>query len=180
MAPLLAESNPLLTASPGLMIWTLITFAIAMTIMYKLAFKRIQDAIDARRKAIAESVEQAERTKSEAAQLLDEYKQQLASARAESEAIVDRARKAGDEMTTRIKAEGEEQRREQIAQTQSQVQAEVERAMSDLRRSVADMTMTAAEKVLRGALDSSAHQKLVEQAVEELDFSRLQKVGASS
>lgn len=180
MAPLLAAESPLLTPSPGLMIWTLITFALAMVIMYKFAFKRIQDAIDARRQAIVESVEQAERTRTEAAAMLDEYKAQLASARGESEAIVERARKAGDELTARVKAEGEEQRREQVKQTQQTVQAEIDRAMSQLRTSVAEMTMLAAEKVLRGAIDPAGHQRLVEQAVDELDFSTLQKVGAGS
>lgn len=178
--PLLAETNPLLAPSPGLMIWTLITFFIAMAIMYKLAFRKIQDAIDHRRQVITDSVEQAERTRQEAAELLEQYKLQLAEARVESEKIVERARKAGDELTNRVKTEAEAQRREAIATTQQQIQTEVEKAMSELRSSVADMTVLAAERVLRGSIDSTQHQKLIEQAVEELDFDRLQKVGAGS
>lgn len=175
-----ASDNPLLAPSPGLMIWTLITFFIAMTIMYKLAFRKIQDAIDHRRQVIVESVEQAERTKDEAAKLLDEYRQQLATARSEAEGIVDRARKAGDELTARVKEEGEAQRREAVVQTQQQVQAEIEKAIGELRSSVAEMTVMAAERVLQGSIDTAAHHKLIEQAVEELDFDRLQKVGAGS
>lgn len=180
VTPLLAESNPLLEANPGLMIWTLVTFFIAMFVMYKFAFGPIQQALNDRRQAIIDSVEQAERTRSEASQLLDEYKQQLAEARIEAEKIVDRARKAGEELSARVKGEAEEQRREAVAQTQQQVQAEVEKAMSELRASLADMTVQATEKVLRGSLDQSQHQKLIEQAVAELDFDRLQKVGAGS
>lgn len=180
VTPLLAETSPILSPNPGLMIWTLITFFIAMAIMYKLAFGRIQDALDHRRQVITDSVETAERTKLEAEQLLVEYKKQLQDARGEADAIVERARKAGDEMTTRIKAEGEEQRKEQLAQTQQQITAEVERAMSDIRTSVADMTLLAAERVLRGSIDKTQHEKLIEQAVSELDFDRLQKVGAGS
>lgn len=177
---LLAETSPLLKPEPGLMLWTLITFFIAMTVMYKLAFKRIQDALDHRRQVIVDSVETAERTKLEAEQLLVEYKQQLASARGEADLIVERARKAGDELTSRVKAEAEVQRAAQLVQTQQQVQAEIERAMSDLRTDVAEMTVIAAERVLRGTIDRSQHEKLIETAVAELDFDRLQKVGAGS
>lgn len=178
--PLIAATSPILEPSPGLMIWTLITFFLAMIILKKFAFGRIQEAIDDRRKAISESVDQAERTRQEAADMLAEYKQQLQDARGEADAIVERARKAGDELTTRIKAEGEKQRQEQIASTQMQVQAEVEKAMGELRTSVAEMTVTAAEKVLRGSIDTAQHQQLIEQAVADLDFDRLQKVGAGS
>jgi F-type H+-transporting ATPase subunit b len=179
VAPLVAETSPILEPSPGLMIWTLITFALAMVIMYKFAFGRIQEALDARRRAIVESVESAERTRAEAQQLFDEYKQQLATARSEAEGIMDRARKVGDEITARMKSESEAHRQEQIAQTQQQVRAEVEKAMGDLRVAVAEMTVEASEKVLRGSLDAQQHQRLIEQAVEELDFDRLQ-VGARS
>jgi F-type H+-transporting ATPase subunit b len=147
-------------------------------VLNKKAFGPIQRALDARRQAITESVEAAERTKQEAEDMLGQYKAQLAEARNEADAIVERARKAGDELTARIKTEAETQRAEQLKQTQQQVQAEIDRAMSELRASVADMTVTAAEKVLKGSLDQQAHQQLIEQAVSELDFDSLQKVGA--
>jgi F-type H+-transporting ATPase subunit b len=171
--------NALLAPSPGLMIWTLVTFLIALYFLNKKAFGPIQKALDARRAAISESVEAAERTKLEAEQLFAEYKEQLASARSEAEGILTRARGTGDEILAKMKADAEQQRQEQMAQTQQQVKAEVDKAMGDLRTAVADLTVEATEKVLRGAIDASGHQKLIEQSVEELDFSRLQ-VGAKS
>lgn len=172
--------NPLLSPSPGLMIWTFITFGLAMLILKKYAFGPIQKSLDERRELITNMVENAERAREEADAMLKEYRSQLNSAKGEADAIVERARKAGDELTARVKAEGEAQRQEQLAQTQQQITAEVERAMSELRSSVADMTLTAAERVLRGSIDASQHEKLIEQAVNELDFDRLQKVGAGS
>jgi F-type H+-transporting ATPase subunit b len=177
---LAAEQSPLLQANPGLMIWTLITFFLAMIIMYKLAFGPIQEGIDKRRQAIIDSVETAERTKAEAAELLVEYKQQLADAKNEAQAIVDRARKAGDELTAKIKAEGDNQRREAVEATQQQVRAEIDKAVAELKTTVAEMTVTAAEKVLKGSIDQAQHARLIEQAVEDLDFDKLQKVGAGS
>jgi F-type H+-transporting ATPase subunit b len=171
--------NALLAPSPGLMIWTLVTFLLSLYVLNRYAFGPIQRALDARRDAINQSVETAERTRAEAEQLFTEYKEQLANARTEAEGILTRARGTGDELLARIKTEGETQRQEQLKQTQQQVRAEVDKAMGDLRGAIAEMTVEASEKVLRGSIDAQQHQRLIEQSVDELDFSRLQ-VGAKS
>lgn len=174
------SSNALLSVSPGLMIWTLVTFLLALYFLNKYAFGPIQKAIEGRRDSIAASVDAAEQIKIEADKVLADYRAQLAEARSEADGMIERARKTGDELTARVKTESEAIRQEQLAQTQQQVAAEVEKAMGDLRSAVAEMTVTAAEKVLRGSLDSDKHQQLIEQAVEDLDFSKLEKVGAGS
>ncbi|MBC7461382.1 MAG: F0F1 ATP synthase subunit B [Thermoleophilia bacterium] len=174
------EISPILAPYPGLMFWTIVAFALALFILKKYAFGPIQEMLDKRRAVVNSALENAEKVKAEAEAVLADYKQQLAEARTESDAIVARARTTGDELTARIKAEGEAQRQEQLTQTQTQIRAEVDKAVGDIRTAVAELTVTAAEKVLRGSLDTAQHHKLIEDAVSELDFDRLQKVGASS
>lgn len=172
--------SPILAPYPGLMFWTIVAFFLALFILKKYAFGPLQAALDKRRAAVNGAIENAEQVKAEAEALLVEYRAQLTAARQESDAIVARARAAGDELTARVKAEGEAQRQESLQQTQTQIRAEVDKAVGDLRTAVAELTVEAAEKVLRGSLDTAQHQKLIEQAVEELDFDRFQKVGAGS
>lgn len=162
------------------MIWTLVTFLIALYFLNKLVFGRIQAALEERRDLIAESVDAAERTRSEAQGLLDDYKQQLATARAEADGIIDRARKTGDEMTSRVREESDKLRMEQLETTKKQVNAEVNKAMDQLRTELADLTVQATAKVLDRTLDADTHQQLVEQAVAELDFQQLEKIGAGT
>ena len=45
------------------MIWTLIAFLVTMFLLNKLAFPRIAEALDSRRKAIDDSIEPAQRTR---------------------------------------------------------------------------------------------------------------------
>lgn len=172
--------SPILAPYPGLMFWTIVAFVLAMWVLKRFAFGPIQEALDKRRATINGALEQAERLRGESEELLATYEQKLASARGEADGIIERARSTGDEISARLKAEAEQHKQEQLAQTRHQVQAEVERAMGDIRAAIADMTVTAAEKVLKGSLDQAQHQQLVEQAVAELDFSRLEKVGAGS
>lgn len=172
--------NPIVAPYPGLMFWTIVAFFLALWVLKRFAFGPIQEALDKRRETINSALEHAERLRTESDALLAKYEQKLIDARSEADGIVERARKAGDELTSRVKAEGEAQRHEQLAQIQKQVQAEVEKASGELRADVAEMTVLAAEKVLRGSLDRTQHQDLIEKAVADLDFDRLQKVGAQS
>jgi len=174
------EISPILAPYPGLMFWTILAFLLAMFVLKKYAFGPIQDALDKRRETVNGAIDNAERVRAEAEQLLVEYKEQLAAARSEADAMRDRARKDADDHVARVKDEAEAQRKEQLAQTQTQIRAEVDKAMGDLRVAVAEMTVAASEKVLRGSLDAKQHQKLIEDAVSELDFDRLEKVGAGS
>src|SRR5919108_716983 len=86
----------LVSPSLGLMIWTLIAFGTTAYILNKLAFPRIAEALDRRRRAIEESIDSAEKTRREADELLEEYRARLREAREQSEDIVARARKAAD------------------------------------------------------------------------------------
>ncbi len=174
------EISPILAPYPGLMFWTIVAFFLALWVLKKYAFGPIQEALDKRRATVNGAIDHAEQVKAEAEQLLAEYKQQLAEARSEADQMRDRARKDADEHVARVKAEAETQRQEQLSQTQGQIRAELDKAMEDLRSAVAEMTVAASEKVLRGSLDAKQHEALIQQAVEELDFDRLQKVGAGS
>jgi F-type H+-transporting ATPase subunit b len=172
--------SPILAPYPGLMFWTIVAFFLALWVLKRYAFGPIQEALDKRRETVNGALDNAERVRGEAEQLLAEYKEQLAAARTEADQMRERARKDADEHVARVKTEAETQRQEQLVQTQTQIRAEVEKAMGDLRSAMAEMTVAASEKVLRGSLDAKQHQALIEQAVEELDFDRLQKVGAGS
>ena len=68
---LVASSSWLITPNIGLMVWTLVVFAISLFILVKAVFPRIGAALDQRRKAIDDSIDAAEHTRLEADQLLD-------------------------------------------------------------------------------------------------------------
>src|SRR5687767_6643355 len=133
MLPVAASG--LVDPSPGLMIWTVLTFLLVMFFLKWKVFGRIQEALEKRRIAIAESVELAEKAREEADQVLNEYREQLAKARGEAEGIVERARQAGNDITARMKVEADEARKRAVEQTQQQVQVEIERSIGDLRAS---------------------------------------------
>jgi F-type H+-transporting ATPase subunit b len=178
MLPLAAESSDsggsfLVTPNVGLMIWTLIAFGVTLWILWKLAFPRIGEALDRRQKAIEESIDTAERTKAEADALLQEYRERLTEAREQADEIVARARRAGENLQSESKVDAQRQREELMEQTRRDIDAETRRAIQEIRKEVADLTVLATEKVTRKTLTDDDQRRLVEEALGELDFDQL-------
>ena len=163
------------------MIWTLLLFVISMyRPLARSRFPRITEALDRRQKAIEDSIDAAERMRREADELLAEYRERLSEAREQAEEIVDRARKAA-EVHEREAPEDAQARREQLMeQTRRDIEAETRRAIDEIRREVADLTVMATEKVTRKTLTEEDQRRLVEEALSELDFSALSSGGRRS
>jgi F-type H+-transporting ATPase subunit b len=157
----------------GLMIWTLVLFVFTMWVLSRLAFPRIQQALEKRANAIRESIEAAERQREEADQLLKEYRERLREAREQADEIVARARKAAEAAEAEAARAGREKREELVAAARRDIEAETRRSLERIRKEVADLTVLATEKVTRKTLDSDDHKRLIEEALGEVDFSTL-------
>jgi F-type H+-transporting ATPase subunit b len=157
----------------GLMLWTLLVFGVSLFILRKLAWPRISEALDKRQRAIEESIDVAERTKTEAEKLLEEYRERLKEARVQAEEIVTRARKAGEIHERESTEAAREKREELMAQARRDIEAETRRAIQEIRNEVADLTVMATEKVTRKTLTADDQQRLVREALDELDFTAL-------
>jgi F-type H+-transporting ATPase subunit b len=180
--PLQAESsddggNPLLEASPGLMIWTLVIFGITLFILKRYVFGPVGQAIEKRRADIAASIEEAERSRDEATSLLEDYKTRLAEARREADSLRDQGRKDGERQAQEIIASAQQQRERVLADADQQISAEARAAASGLRDDVATLALMAAEKVSRRSLNDDDHRRLIEEAIDEADLSALSTNG---
>jgi F-type H+-transporting ATPase subunit b len=174
--PLAAEESGgsfLVSPGLGLMIWTLVLFLFTMWVLSKVAFPRIQEALDKRAKAISESIEAAERQRVESDELLEEYRKRLTEAREQADDIMARARKAAEMAESEGTSAGKEKREELVAAAKRDIEAETRRSLQQIRKEVADLTVLATEKITRKTLSESDQRRLVEEALSEVDFSSL-------
>src|SRR5919198_616583 len=172
---LLAKGGGSFLVSPGLglMVWTLLVFGTSVYFLNKIAFPRIAEALDKRRKAIEESIDSAERTKREADELLEEYRARLKEAREQAEDISARARKAAESLQDESKQAAVKQREELLEAARRDIEAETRRSLDAIRKEVANLTVIATEKVTRKSLTPDDHKQLIEEALREVDFSTL-------
>jgi len=163
----------MLVPEPGLMIWTLITFGVAVLVLSLLAFKPLQKAIDERRQSIQDSIDAAEQTRVEAQRLLEEYKATLAKVRGESEEILERSRTTAGHAKTEIMAEAKVQSERVLAKAHEQIERDTQAALRDIRGQVAELTALATEKVAASSLSAADQQRLIDEALAELDVAKL-------
>lgn len=168
-------ASPLIEVVPGLMIWTIVCFAITFFVLRKFAFGPIQKTIDDRRERIRSSVEEAEHARAEARRLLEEHKALIAGAKSEAGGILAEARKVADSQRERAREEVEADRQRRLEETRKQIEAETVRALEQIRAEVAELALLATEKVTGQVLDREQDRKLIEAAIGDLDFSALEK-----
>jgi F-type H+-transporting ATPase subunit b len=178
--PLASSSGSfLITPNVGIMIWTIVVFAISLFILRKAVFPVIGEALDKRAKTIEGDIDAAEQTRKDADELLAEYRERLKEARAQSEEILQRARQTAEAHEHEARDRGQELLAEAAKRAERDIDAATKRALDDIRREVADLTIMATEKVTRKTLDDADQRRLVEEALGELDFSSLSS-GAKS
>ena len=172
--PVVASSGSfLISPNVGLMVWTLLLFVLSMVILAKLAFPRISAALDKRQQAIEDAIDTAEETRRKADELLEEYRARLLEARKQADEIVERARKAGETHERMSEEEARARADRLMEQARRDIGAETRRAIDEIRREVADLTVMATEKVTRKLLTTDDQRRLVEDALSELDFATL-------
>ena len=172
---MLLAANPLIQVIPGLMIWTLVAFAITSLGAEAYAFGPIQKLIDDAARADPASIEEADRAREEARSLLEEHRALIGQAKSEAEEILAEARKIADAQRERMREETEEDRQRRLEETQRQIeQATAAGARRDPRARSASLSLLAAEKITRKTLTDADQQRLIDEALAEIDFSQLE------
>ena len=167
-------TSPLIQVTPGLMVWTIICFLITFFVLKKVAFGRIQAAIDERRERIQNAVDEADKARAEARSLVEEHRQLIGQAKSQSEEILSEARRLADAQRERVREETEEDRQRRLEETRRQIEQATQQALGQIRDEVGKLSLAAAEKITRKSLTGADQQRLIDEALAEIDFSALE------
>lgn len=146
----------------------IVNFGILFALLYFFAFKRILKILDERTHKVKESIAQTEYIRQQAAQAEEESKKKIEAASREGQEIVSRAVKAGDEVRVQAQAQARQDGEALINRARGEIQQERDEAIGELRREFADLTITAAERVIEKTLDKKAHRELIEKTLNEI------------
>ncbi len=149
-------------------IWGSIAFLIIFGALWKFGLGPARQGMATRRERIEAELSEAADARSTQEARLSTLRAQLSGADSERERILTdaRATAAGiatdsEERSAREAEEARERSRRDIAASQQQ-------AMADLQRSVSDLTLGAAEVVVRNTLDDSAQDELIESYIAQM------------
>ena len=170
----MVASNPLIQVTPGLMIWTIVCFLVVLVVLKRYAFGPIQQMIDTRRERIQQAIAEADNARDEARKLLEEHRKLIGQAKSESEEILSEARRLADAQRDRVKQETEEDRQRRLEETRRQIEQATAQALGEIRDEVGKLSLLAAEKITRKSLTGADQQRLIDEALAEIDFSALE------
>jgi F-type H+-transporting ATPase subunit b len=156
------------------MIWTIICFGITFFVLRKYAFGPIQQMIDTRRERIEQAIAEADNARAEARRMLEEHRKLIGQAKSEAEEILSEARRVGDAQRERVREETEEDRQRRLEETRRQIEQATHQALGQIREEVGKLSLLAAEKITRKTLTGDDQQRLIDEALAEIDFSELE------
>lgn len=156
------KSKSLITPATSEIIWGGLAFLIVAFVLMKFAFPALKKAVKAREEKIRSDLEGAEQARLDAESERARYQAQLADARGEANRIVEEARAAAESVRQGAVAKAEADAAEVRARAGEDIRLARERAMSDLQRQVADISVGLAEKIVERSLDPATQAALVE------------------
>lgn len=154
--------------NPGLMVWTVITFALLAIVLGKYAWKPLLQALNEREGKIRDSLDEAEKARSEAAELLKQNEKNLARAEEEYQRIIREGKTLAEKLKDEIVVKAQQQAQRQLQQAKDEIQRDIEAAKQQLRNEVADLAIQAAGKILDETLDAQKHKKVVDNVLNQL------------
>lgn len=145
------------------LIWHAINFVVLFLLLQRFLFRPVVGMLDARAQRVRDSMQQAEQARRAAEQAEADRQALLAETRREAERI----RNLAEEQAKRIQADAEARAQERQRQIEQQAEASAkqieERVMAQVRAQLADLVVTAVDRVTRGAVDANAQRGLVQQ-----------------
>ena len=146
----------------------LLTFLVMLGLLARYVYPYIVKQAEARQRAVAEQLAEAEKSRAEAEARLKEAQAKLDEARKTAQEVVDAAGKSAEQLRQEMRAKAEEEAKRIAESSRKESEAERDRAIQSVRGEVANLVVTATEKVIGETLDGAKHKQLIDKAIEEV------------
>ncbi len=148
-------------------LFQLATFVIVLLILRKFVFGKLVATLDARQKAVDDSIKNAQATE---AMLKDAEKTiagMVADARKEADNLVVAGHKEAAQMVEAAESKAVKRAEHIVAEAKSQIDVELAKARESLKKETAKLVAAATEHIIREKLDLAKDAKLIDAALKE-------------
>lgn len=152
------------------LIGQILSFTFLLIVLRLFVYKPVLRLLDDRRARIQEGLSAAERGREAEEEAARQAAAQLDEARREGQQIVANAQQVGQRLQEEARTQAQQQQEAMLARARAEIQQERDSAIAELRKEFADLTISAAEKVIGQSLDRQAHQRLIQEALQESSF----------
>lgn len=150
---------------PGLVVWTAITFAIVLMVLYKFTWDPMMEALDKREANIAGKVADAERVHQEAEAVRKKYEDQLESVRQEAQQIIDEGEADKKRIIQEAHDKASKEARDVRERAEREIQLAKNKALDELKADAITLGVAIAEKVIAAEVDATKHKAIVDEVL---------------
>ena len=157
--------------SLGLFFWQTLLFIVLVIFLKKYAWKPILSAVEDREEGIKNALASAEKAKAEMESLNADNERILLEAKQERDKLLKEARETKDSIIKEAKEKANVEADRLMSSAKEQIANEKMKAITELKNTVASLSIDIAEKVLKSELkDKSSQEKFIETTLKETEL----------
>lgn len=161
--------DKLLNPDTGMLVWTIVTFLALVMILKFTAWGPLLHAIEEREARLKAERDAAENARAAAEKLQKEIEAQMADLGAKTRELLNQAQKDSDSLRSKLKGEAEADSEKIRAKTMQELSDEKERLVRELRKEIATLSVSAAERLLRKSVDEGVQKSVLEGFYKDLE-----------
>lgn len=159
--------DSLLSVKPGLVFWTVVNFGIFLFLALKFGLGSILKGLRSREDHIRENIENAEKSNAEAKALLEEAQKKIDGAQKEMSEIIAKGRQQAELHISNATEEAEQIKKQKLEDAMKQIEVSKNAAIKELRNEVAELVISATEKLIDEKLDKEKDSKMIESYIQK-------------
>lgn len=158
----------LLSPDFGLMFWTILVFLLTVFVLGRAVWKPLIGALEDRERALKAEREAAEAARQAAEKLKADLEGDLAQIQQKAQEALAKAVQQGQKGREEIILAAQGEAKNLVEKGRRDLMGEKERLMGDLRREVADLSLLAAERLLKHSVDAKVQKEVLDDFYVEL------------
>lgn len=145
-----------------------VAFLAMVLILARWVYPPVIRVAEARQRSVSEQLRLAEEARTAAEERLQEAVAKLNAAQSQAAEIVEAAGRSAEALRVELRQRSEEEAHRVVEAARDDIEAERRRAIDSVRTEMADLVVSATEKVIGQSLDLGHHRRLIDAAIAEV------------
>ena len=160
--------NLLTQVTPGLYIWTIITFLLLFYVLARFAWNPLLKMLEERENLIKSSLDDAEKARQELDKINSESEVIISQARSEAQSILSDGKAAAEKIKDDTIAKAKDEASKIREDAKHQIQVEKDKAITDIKKEVVDLSISVAEKLINKNISEQDNSSLIEESLKKI------------
>ncbi|MBN2754427.1 MAG: F0F1 ATP synthase subunit B [Candidatus Goldbacteria bacterium] len=146
----------------------LITFLLAVPMIWIFFLKPLIKTLTNREKYITDTLDKVEKDRDEMQKMKEEYEIKMREMHLNASAALEKAVAEGERSRHEIIETAKEEGHKLIVEAKKEIEAEKVKAIEDVKGSIVDIAVIAAEKIVKASMSKKAQTEIVQDAIENI------------